>query len=160
MSRINDPEAATRLARAVVSDVLLYNDEKVRAGRAGGDVLGAVAAELDEGRALFLSRVEPSLGELFDPVAAEMLEASDERAVDQRESGAHPYRSSSEAAPRQGVPLPIQCCVPHPSPLGMASSSERRVGRSSGTSTDLSWLALAVLAVLAVGLTAWLWLRF
>ncbi|RLB65254.1 MAG: hypothetical protein DRI90_02530 [Deltaproteobacteria bacterium] len=160
MSRLNDPEAATRLARAVVSDVMLYNDKKVRAGRAGGDVLGAVVAELDEGRALFLSRVEPSLSELFDLVAAEMLEAGDERAADQRESGAQPSRSPSEAAPRQGVPLPIQCCVPHPSPLGMASSSERRVGRLSGTPTDLSWLALAVLAVLAVGLTAWLWLRF
>ncbi len=58
-----DPELARaeRLARIVVSDIILYNTERFERAAKEGDVLEALANELEEGRALFRQRVPPSL---------------------------------------------------------------------------------------------------
>ena len=61
MSRITDPQRAQRLARAVLSDVMLYNPERVRAGIEADDLFDRLRPELDEARAFFERRVDPDL---------------------------------------------------------------------------------------------------
>jgi predicted Zn finger-like uncharacterized protein len=51
-------EKAQRLARIIVSDVILYNPEKFEAAVRAGEVVNALSAELEEGYALFASRVD------------------------------------------------------------------------------------------------------
>jgi hypothetical protein len=59
MSRIADPDRALRLARAVVSDIVMYHPELVRDGLANDDLFERMASELAEGREFFEQRVEP-----------------------------------------------------------------------------------------------------
>lgn len=58
MDRIADPGRAVRLARAILSDVMLYNAEKVKAGIEADDLFERLREELDEARAFFEERVE------------------------------------------------------------------------------------------------------
>ncbi len=51
---IDDPKQAERLARAILDDITLYNEERVRDTR---DLTADLAKEIEEGRALFCSRV-------------------------------------------------------------------------------------------------------
>ena len=61
MATITEPEKAVRLARAIASDISLYNEEKIVEGIQNDTFFDAVAAELEEGRELYKSRVEPQL---------------------------------------------------------------------------------------------------
>jgi hypothetical protein len=61
MALIETEEAARRLARAIASDLSLYNEEKVTDGIKNDNLFDAVAEEIEEGRALFKSRVTPEL---------------------------------------------------------------------------------------------------
>jgi hypothetical protein len=61
MERIDDPQRATRLARAIVSDVVFYNPGRVRQGIEADDLFERLRAELDEARAYFEDRVEPGV---------------------------------------------------------------------------------------------------
>jgi hypothetical protein len=63
MGRIADPERALRLARAILSDVMLYNVEKVRAGIEADDLFERLREELEEARAFFDERVEAEVAE-------------------------------------------------------------------------------------------------
>ena len=63
MRLIDTPEAANRLARAIVSDIRIYNTAKIAEGIEKDTLLDLLAEELEEGRALFASRVHPSLHE-------------------------------------------------------------------------------------------------
>jgi hypothetical protein len=63
MARIADPERALRLARAILSDVMLYNVEKVRAGIEADDLFERLREELEEARAFFDERVEAEVAE-------------------------------------------------------------------------------------------------
>ena len=56
--RLTDPARVERLARAIVSDVMLYNSEKVCAGIAQDDIFDRMAPELAEARAFFATRVD------------------------------------------------------------------------------------------------------
>ena len=58
---IETPEGANRLARAICSDVALYNEEKVVRGLQQDSFFELLAEELEEGRALYRSRVVPAL---------------------------------------------------------------------------------------------------
>ena len=58
---IETPEAANRLARAICSDVSLYNEEKVVRGLQQDTFFDELAEELEEGRALYKSRLAPTL---------------------------------------------------------------------------------------------------
>jgi CheY-like chemotaxis protein len=71
---------AERLARIIVSDIILYNQEKFEAALQTGDVVGAMAAELAEGRSLFVTRIDPSLREQRDFLAEELRRVADSRA--------------------------------------------------------------------------------
>ena len=61
MALIETEEAARRLARAIASDLSLYNEEKIVKGIQGDNLFEVLADEIEEGRALFKSRVAPEL---------------------------------------------------------------------------------------------------
>ncbi len=61
MALIETEEAARRLARAIASDLSLYNEEKIMEGITRDTLFTVLAEELEEGRALFKSRVSPDL---------------------------------------------------------------------------------------------------
>ncbi len=76
MSRITDPQRAERLARAVISDVMLYNVERVRAGIEADDLFDRLRPELDEARAFFEGRVDPEVAaksNAFDRALVDVL---------------------------------------------------------------------------------------
>jgi CheY-like chemotaxis protein len=64
---------AERLARIIVSDIVLYNPEKFEAGIRDGNVLEALEGELEEGRSHFDQRVELRVRESRDFLAEEMV---------------------------------------------------------------------------------------
>jgi hypothetical protein len=61
MALIETEEAARRLARAIASDLSLYNEEKIMEGIQNDNLFKVLSEELEEGRALFKSRVSPDL---------------------------------------------------------------------------------------------------
>lgn len=58
---VDNPALAFRLARAIVSDIALYNPEKVKEGITNDNIFDLLAEELAEGREHFYSRVTPEL---------------------------------------------------------------------------------------------------
>ncbi len=61
MPLIENPEQAVRLARAICSDLSLYNEEKIVRSIEQDDFFDALHDELEEGRELYRSRVAPEL---------------------------------------------------------------------------------------------------
>ncbi|MBI1921288.1 MAG: hypothetical protein HYS23_09445 [Geobacter sp.] len=61
MNLIDNSDHARRLARAILSDIALYNREKVEAGIVNDTIFETLADELEEGRQHFRSRVAPEL---------------------------------------------------------------------------------------------------
>ncbi len=61
MALIETEEAARRLARAIASDLSLYNEEKIVEGVQNDNLFAVLSDEIEEGRALFKSRVAPDL---------------------------------------------------------------------------------------------------
>lgn len=61
MALIDSEEAARRLARAIASDLSLYNEEKIVEGITNDNLFEVLKEEIEEGRALFRSRVSPGL---------------------------------------------------------------------------------------------------
>jgi len=58
MGVVKDPEVARRIARAVVSDIALYNAKKVEEGIAGDNLFDLLREEIEEGRNYYQSRVD------------------------------------------------------------------------------------------------------
>lgn len=58
---VENPDLAFRLARAIVSDIALYNQTKVAEGIKNDSIFDLMQGELDEGREHFFSRVSPEL---------------------------------------------------------------------------------------------------
>ncbi len=58
---IETPEQANRLARAICSDIALYTEEKLVRGLQQDNLFDVLAEEIEEGRALYRSRVAPAL---------------------------------------------------------------------------------------------------
>jgi uncharacterized hydantoinase/oxoprolinase family protein len=61
MHRIDTEEAARRLARAIASDLSIYNSEKIIKGIQEDNLFDVIKEEIDEGRLLFKSRVTPEI---------------------------------------------------------------------------------------------------
>lgn len=61
MASIDTPEAASRLARAIASDISAYNGEKIIEGLKEDTFFDVLAGELQEGLALYRSRVSADL---------------------------------------------------------------------------------------------------
>lgn len=66
---IERPDHAKRLAHALLQDVQLYNRDKLQGG-------ADVSAAVEEARALYQSRVAPSLHAVFDDTLAESPDLS------------------------------------------------------------------------------------
>jgi hypothetical protein len=75
MPLIETEEAARRLARAIASDLSLYNEEKIVRGIEGDTLFDALSEEIEEGRALYKSRVSPDLYQrnLYDRAIVDIL---------------------------------------------------------------------------------------
>jgi len=63
---------AERLARIIVSDIVLYNEEKFTAAIRSGNAVEALRDELEEGRALFRERIDARIREERDYLADEL----------------------------------------------------------------------------------------
>lgn len=61
MAMIDNPDHAKRLARAIISDVAIYNREKVESGIKNDNIFDLLHDELEEGRQHFLSRVAATI---------------------------------------------------------------------------------------------------
>jgi hypothetical protein len=61
MALIETEEAARRLARAIASDLSLYNEEKIAEGIRNDTLFEVMEEEIQEGRDLFEGRVSPDL---------------------------------------------------------------------------------------------------
>jgi len=75
MNLIDNPDQARRLARAIISDVAIYNREKVEEGIRNDNIFEVLTDELNEGREHFNSRVAPTLASsnLFDLAVVDVL---------------------------------------------------------------------------------------
>jgi len=75
MRVIETEEAARRLARAIASDLSLYNEDKILEGLQADNLYEILAEEIEEGRALFRGRVLPELFELnfYDRAIIDLL---------------------------------------------------------------------------------------
>ncbi|TMA27781.1 MAG: hypothetical protein E6J78_08910 [Deltaproteobacteria bacterium] len=58
---IETPEAANRLARAIASDLSLYNEAKIKEGIENDTFFSVLQDEIAEGRAHYESRVDPRI---------------------------------------------------------------------------------------------------
>lgn len=72
---IDNPDLAKRLARAILSDVALYNMEKVENGIKNDNIFDTLKEELEEGRQHFYSRVTPDLNPeyIYDIAVVDVL---------------------------------------------------------------------------------------
>ncbi len=61
MPLIETEEAARRLARAIASDLSLYNEEKIIRGIEQDSLFEELTEEIEEGRSLYKSRVSSEL---------------------------------------------------------------------------------------------------
>ncbi len=61
MALIDKPDMAWRRARAIASDVSLYNEQKIIEGIENDDLFERLDAEIEEGRELYRSSVSPDL---------------------------------------------------------------------------------------------------
>ncbi len=75
MNLIDNPDQARRLARAIISDVALYNREKVEEGIKSDNIFELLTEELEEGRQHFNSRVAPELtsSNIFELAVVDVL---------------------------------------------------------------------------------------
>ncbi|HEY5975988.1 MAG TPA: hypothetical protein VIU41_14735 [Geobacteraceae bacterium] len=75
MSLIDNPDQAKRLARAIISDVAIYNRDKVEEGIKNDTIFELLAEQLEEGRQHFVSRISPALAStnIFDLAVVDVL---------------------------------------------------------------------------------------
>ena len=63
LALIDTPEAANRLARAIASDISLYNEEKIKDGIRNDDLFDVLSTEIDRGLSLYKRRISPNMFE-------------------------------------------------------------------------------------------------
>ena len=61
MATDEEKSKAMRLARAIASDISLYNEQKIIKGIEQDNLFDVLKDELDEGRELYRSRVRPEI---------------------------------------------------------------------------------------------------
>jgi hypothetical protein len=75
MALIDKPDRARQLARAIASDLSLYHEKKILEGIEKDTLFDVMRDEIEEGRALYKSRVTPeifSLG-LYDRALVDVM---------------------------------------------------------------------------------------
>jgi hypothetical protein len=76
MGVVKDTDVARRIARAVVSDIALYNAKKVEEGVRNDTLFDLLKGEIEEGQGYYLSRVDPEIAEstnYFDQALVDVL---------------------------------------------------------------------------------------
>ena len=75
MALIDRPERARQLARAIASDLSLYHEKKLIEGIEKDTLFDVMSDEIDEGRALYKSRVTPEIFTMgiYDRALVDML---------------------------------------------------------------------------------------
>lgn len=75
MALIEVEKDARRLARAIASDLSLYNEEKIVEGIENDTLFDTLAEEIEEGRAHYKGRVAPALYEknFYDRALVDIL---------------------------------------------------------------------------------------
>ena len=75
MALIDKPERARQLARAIASDLSLYHEKKLIEGIEKDTLFDVMRDEIDEGRALYKSRVTPEIFTMgiYDRALVDML---------------------------------------------------------------------------------------
>jgi hypothetical protein len=75
MALIEQEKDARRLARAIASDLSLYNEEKIVEGIESDSLFDTLAEEIEEGRAHYKGRVAPQLYEknFYDRAIVDIL---------------------------------------------------------------------------------------
>ena len=111
MGLIEKEEAARRLARVILSDIELYNTEKIRAGL-------DLRREINEGYRLFRSRVAPQLVSLFAEAVAQKGQGRKQRL---RHPAGRAGTDRRDAAPVSG-PLSARA---HPEPPALVHEEPR-----------------------------------
>jgi hypothetical protein len=61
VQRLRDPARARRLARVLVSDIVVYSGPEVRIGLEKDDLFDRLAGEIERARIFYRHRVDPSL---------------------------------------------------------------------------------------------------
>ena len=72
---------AERLARIIVSDVVLYNEEKLDAAIRAGNVTESFESEMQEGRGHFAQRIDARVREMRDFLGEELLRVARARGM-------------------------------------------------------------------------------
>ena len=73
---ITDPDRARRKARAIVSDILVYNEDQVKEGIENDSLFDVLQEQIEEGRELYNSLVAPEVltqHNFFDHALVDML---------------------------------------------------------------------------------------
>ena len=76
MGVVKDSDVARRIARAVVSDIALYNAKKVEEGIRNDSLFELLREEIEEGQGYYLSRVDPEIAKrtnFFDQALVDVL---------------------------------------------------------------------------------------
>ena len=75
MALITEEKDARRLARAIASDLSLYNEEKIVEGIEHDNLFDVMSEEIEEGRAHYKGRVSPGLYEknFYDRAIVDIL---------------------------------------------------------------------------------------
>ena len=79
---VENPDLAFRLARAIVSDIALYNQEKVEEGVQAGTFFEILKKEIGEGRKLFYERFPELVGNGTDILQEEFESFIERRRAD------------------------------------------------------------------------------
>ena len=132
---IDDPQAARRLARAISSDVVLYNGDAVRAAPPA-DRATILREPVSEARQLYISRVIPELLPIFDEEITRFCE--------QLESGPLSF-DAPMPAPHVHPPVERAERMREPEPVG------------GGGGLNVVLVALALVAI--AGLAGWFLLQ-
>ena len=74
-------DKAHRLARIIVSDIILYNQEKFQSAVASGNVAELMDGDLEEGRGLFRQRIRAEVREEKDYLVAELVRVAKEKGM-------------------------------------------------------------------------------
>jgi uncharacterized protein YeeX (DUF496 family) len=66
LEKVKDPDVAKRIARAVVSDITLYNAAKMEEGIKNDTLFQVLKDEIEEGRQYYENRVDREILENFN----------------------------------------------------------------------------------------------
>ncbi|NIO17735.1 MAG: hypothetical protein GTN70_12295 [Deltaproteobacteria bacterium] len=66
MEKVKDPDVARRIARAVVSDIALYNAAKMEEGIRNDNLFTILKDEIEEGRQYYENRVDQEILESYN----------------------------------------------------------------------------------------------